>query len=134
VVWRAYGELNADDTVQGLFRAWQPPQTLPVGQLFDARVGDLAAEIDTRFATAGPRPTDDGITAWRSALQARGFRPIAATGPGDGDARLVFMPSGPWLIISRVQGSFVTFDPRRGMILLHEGVVTPEIPALRLER
>ena len=134
VVWRAYGELNAGDTVHGLFRTWHPPQTLAVGQLFDARIGELHAEIDTRFTTQGPRPTDDSMPAWQAALRARGFRVTQATGPGEGDSRIVFMPNGPWLIVSRAHARFVTFDPQRGMILMHEGVIAPETPALRFER
>lgn len=130
VAWRAHGELNANAEVVGLFRTWRPPQTLPIGQIFDPRTGALATEIDARFKTRGPRPQDDAISAWRSALAARGLQPVDARGPGDGEPRVVFMPSGPWLIVQRAHNGFVTFDPQRGMMLLHEGVIAPQTPAL----
>ena len=134
VIWRAHGELTAEYTVRGLFRDYARPRSLPIGTLFDPRQGDLAAEIDARYGSAGPPVTEDGIAAWQAALRARGFEASATTGVGEGEPRLVFMPAGPWLIVNRSNGRFVTFDPQRGMISLHEGVVAPDTPALRLSR
>lgn len=134
VTWRAHAELTEDYAVRGLFRTYLPPQTLPIGWLFDARQGSIAAEIDARFGTTGPTPTDDAPATWRGALTARGFAVRDATGFGAGDSRLIFVDGGPWLITGRAKQRPIAFDPRRGMLLVEEGAIPPEVPALVFSR
>lgn len=134
VSWRAHGELTQDDVVRGLFRTYLPPQRLAIGWLFDARPGDLAAEIDARLGTRGPPPADQTPAAWRAALEARGFTVEASSGHGAGEPRLVFVEGGPWLITGRAEQRPIAFDPRRGMLLVEEGAIPPEAFAWILRR
>jgi hypothetical protein len=58
--------------------------------------------------------------------------PDRVTGAGDGAPRLLFIEGGPWLVTGQAERRPIAFDPRRGMLLLQDGFVDPQTPALAL--
>lgn len=94
VGWRAYGELNDDAPVRGLFRTYHPPQSSAVGWVVDPRPDQaLVAEIHARYRPSAPPPSATGAapadaeaarTHWIAALDALELRHTPWTGGPDG--------------------------------------------------
>lgn len=142
VVHRAHTELHDAYVIEGLFRTYQPPSELPQGALIDARPGALLAEIQARYqserppgnpSTLKPFLASDGASFadWQARLSALGISTRPATGPGP-TPRLLFVEAGPWLQTGFFQGQPTVFDPAQGVLLLAEGALAPEVPALEL--
>ncbi len=134
VVQQAHTELNDDYVIQGLFRTYQPPAEVPEGWLIDARPGGLLDELRVRYGRPGLpslEPPDDGPTHWHIHLNSLGISAQPTQGTG-ATPRLLFLPGGTWLQTGTFQGQPVVFDPRRGVILLADGALAPDVAALEL--
>lgn len=138
----AWFELNEDYRIEGLFRSYQPPHTLPDGtRVIDPRPGPLPDELVRRYApTARPGPAPTRPADWAAWAQRAGLEPRAtrARAPWAGVPRLVFRPSGPELVIRQFDASarsgtgwqraprteYAVFQPAHGVSLRVE--LSPE--------
>jgi hypothetical protein len=136
VVWagfvfvRAQRELTADLVVRGPERAWHSPSEVDDGWLLDPRPGRLAVELRDRFRPAAEAPASDDP---RAALTALGLAFAESRGVGDGLRPRVLLPaSGALLLVGFYGRDPVVFDPARGVVRLHRGVIGEDVPALTL--
>jgi len=138
VAWRAYGELNADYTVDGLFRTYRAPYDSAMGSVIDPRPQlDLSAEIARRYAPdlnpTDASPTDEAT--WRTALGNLGLTVAehdpAATWTG-APPRLRLTADGPHLLIGLFGVDLVALVPGVGVVRIPEGRLPPATVDLAL--
>jgi hypothetical protein len=128
---RAQRELTADLVVRGPEREWRSPSAVADGWILDPRPGRLAAELRDRFRPgAAPPATDEP----RAALAALGVGFADGRGVGEGrEPRVLLAPAGPLLLVGLYGRDPVVFDPARGIVRLHAGVLAEDVPALVLD-
>lgn len=137
LIAHAYQEVTAQYDVAGLSARMRPPYEIALGRVIDARPHPLMAELRRRYRPLAPSPAADPPGSephgWSEALGQLGIPAVAAHGPGSGlRPRLVFVDEQVWLVVTWFGRRPVLFDPTRGVILAHRGVVGSHVPALEL--
>lgn len=138
VATRAYGELNEDYTVEGLFRSYHSPYTTPLGAVVDPRPAlSLPAEIRDRYAPDhpppyGPAPTD--AASWAALLDGLGLetRPHTADRWTGAPPRLRLTADGPQLLIGLFGVDPVALVPEVGVVRIPEDALPPATVDLAL--
>ena len=117
VGWKAWTDLTARYTVEGLHRNFESPYQVAHGEVIDPRRGKLSRELDRRYG-AGAVSADD----LKGAFPGRGA--------GDGRVpRLVRLGSRTLLVVGFFARRPVVFDPLHGVVLLERDAIPPDAPA-----
>ena len=124
ITYRAYGELRGAQTVQGLFRAYQPPFQADVGWVIDPRETSLGHELALRYSGSqsqlGRRP-DGRDTTWQSALKALALKPVEVGSSASlqrPSLRFIEGRSTPDLWIGRYGEKHVVFRQGLGVVVM----------------
>ncbi len=114
---KAWSDLTARYTVDGLHRDYASPYEVPDGEVIDPRRGRLSVELARRYGE-GAVSTEDvtGVFPDR--------------GPGEGRApRLVRVGERTLLVVGFYAHRPVVYDERHGVVLFERGAIPADAPA-----
>lgn len=134
---RAYGELNDDYVVAGLYRTYRSPYRVALGAVIDPRPAlRLGAEIRARYAPDGALPAVDPSDAagWTALIEGLGLRaqPFVGGHWGGAPPRLRITADGPQLLIGLFGVDPVALVPGLGVVRIAEGELPPATVDLAL--